>query len=397
MVHGLDGVEFGVGPVDGVGHGVVHGDGGRPGKAVAENDSPLASVHPGNLNLWRLSNVCPVHAAMFRIQSQSNWLLQIALNHRSPVTAVSCSNRNFAPCIRRILALVKLCPIEVGGDPVVGNSQWFHTGTGAFVAGRPNRLRMANLGVWLLWRSGDERPLDFSLLSVGPIDHHDGGIEVDADDPVLVLHDVEGDVTMIFGLEGLDVLAGGEYHLDAGLVGLAHSAELVAQRKSTPARASVGPVHVGADVRAVVAKVCALIHVEAALGVVGIDDVTSVAQAKVATSGQIVAPVLASASASVLSRGVLTRSLLVAALLVGSVAAVVFQVADLVPLNALAVGALEVGKDVGTGSGAVGAEGHVVLVAAVAAVVLAVAHLELRDALVVVALELLYLVTGKVF
>ena len=70
-----------------------------------------------------------------------------------------------------------------------------------------------------------------------------------------------------------------------------------------------------------------------------------------------------------------------AAPLVAVVAAVVLAVADLVPLDAVVVGALEVGEDVGADLGPVGAERVVVLVAAVAAVVHAVAHQEARDAL----------------
>ena len=74
-------------------------------------------------------------------------------------------------------------------------------------------------------------------------------------------------------------------------------------------------------------------------------------------------------------------SLGVAAPLVAVVAAIVLAVADLVPLDAVVVGALEVGEDVGADLGPVGAERVVVLVAAVAAVVHAVAHQEARDAL----------------
>lgn len=87
------------------------------------------------------------------------------------------------------------------------------------------------------------------------------------------------------------------------------------------------------------------------------------------------------ASAPALAHLCVARALRVAAPLVAVVAAVVLAVADLVPLDAVVVGALEVGEDVGTDLGPVGAQRMVVLVAAVAAVVHAVAHQEARDAL----------------
>ena len=67
----------------------------------------------------------------------------------------------------------------------------------------------------------------------------------------------------------------------------------------------------------------------------------------------------------------------VAVLLVAVVAAVVLVAADLVPLDAEVVCALEVGEDVGADLGPVGAQRVVVLITAVAAVV----HQEVQDAL----------------
>jgi hypothetical protein len=139
----------------------------------------------------------------------------------------------------------------------------------------------------------------------------------------------------------------------------------------------------------------ALIHVDALFRVPFVDDVAAVAETKIAGAvGQIVATVLAASAGSL--DLILTPAGLVAALLVGPVAAVVLQVTDLRPVDAVAVAALEVAEQVGAGSRPVGAEGHVVLVRPVAAVVLAVADVVPRNALEVVALELLDLVAGEV-
>ena len=90
-----------------------------------------------------------------------------------------------------------------------------------------------------------------------------------------------------------------------------------------------------------------------------------------------------------------TFAFVVASVLVGAVPAVVVQVADVGPLDAVAVGALVVAEQAGAGQlGLLDATSDVVFVRAVAAVIDAVAHVKVGDAFVVGALELVYLFTA---
>ena len=217
-------------------------------------------------------------------------------------------------------------------------------------------------GLGVASTSWDERPLDGVLLRVHPVDHHGARVVVDALDPGLVLDHVE--LAPVVGrLDDLSVNLGpgGEHQLGiAALDSLADPAELVAQLETLPARACVGAVEVGADLGAVVAEAGALVDVVALLGVLRIHHVALVTEAEVAAAGQVVAPVEAAPAGAV--DLVLAFALLVTASLIGVVAAIVLQVADLVPLDAVAVGTLEVGEQVGAMRGPVGAQGHVVLV-----------------------------------
>ena len=85
-------------------------------------------------------------------------------------------------------------------------------------------------------------------------------------------------------------MSGGKQHLRlSALLGLADTAELVAQVEAVFAEAGVGAVHVLADLGAVVAEGVALVDVHALLGVVGVHHVALVAQAQVPAAGEVVA------------------------------------------------------------------------------------------------------------
>ena len=80
----------------------------------------------------------------------------------------------------------------------------------------------------------------------------------------------------------MDLFTGAEQNSSLGaVVSSAHSAELISQRKSVKARASVSPVHVGASLRAVVTERQAFIDVYTLLRIVGVYNVTPVAEAEV--------------------------------------------------------------------------------------------------------------------
>ena len=93
---------------------------------------------------------------------------------------------------------------------------------------------------------------------------------------------------------------------------------------------------------------------------------------------------------------ILATSDLVTTLLVRPVAAVVVQVTDLTPVDAVSVVTLEVAEQVRARPRSVGTQGHVVFIRAISTIVLSVTNVESGDALEVVTLEFLNLVAGEV-
>ena len=175
--------------------------------------------------------------------------------------------------------------------------------------------------------------------------------------------------------------------------GSANPAEMVIELEAFSARTSIGSVVVGANLRTIISESLAFIHINAFLGIIGVDDVASIAKTQIASIRKIIAPVLA-ASASTFNF-IIASALFMAASFVGLITTIVTEVTNLAAIDAIAIGTFEVAENVGAASRPICAKGHIILVRSVAAIIFAIANVVPRDAFEIVTLELVNVVASE--
>ena len=173
----------------------------------------------------------------------------------------------------------------------------------------------------------------------------------------------------------------------------ANPAEMVIELEAFSARTSIGSVVVGANLRTIISERLAFIHINALLGIIGVDDVASITKTQIASIRKIIAPVLA-ASASTFNF-IIASALFMTASFVGLITTIVTEVTNLAAIDAIAIGTFEVTENVGAASRPIGTQGHVVLVRSVTTVIFAIANVVPRYAFEIVTLELMNVVAGE--
>ena len=204
--HRLDGVHLGIGPVYGAGrHLEVDGQSLGSLDAVVYDGLPLGPVEPRRLDLGVRAGVGKVHDADLRVDGHGGGVLQVALDHRSPVAPVAGSHDHLA-----LLVAVHLRPVEVLGDPVERH------GSALAAVGLHDDLRVPYPRLRVHRRVRDEGALDHLLARVHPVHDHVLGVEVQGLDAGLVLYDVvEGAVGEVLAA---DVGTRGEHETGRNVV-----------------------------------------------------------------------------------------------------------------------------------------------------------------------------------
>ena len=81
VVHGLQCVELGVDPVEGVTHGKVNSEALWVADVGGDDGLSFCSVHPSGFNLGFVSGVCPEHQTVFWVQGKRGRIVQLAFEN----------------------------------------------------------------------------------------------------------------------------------------------------------------------------------------------------------------------------------------------------------------------------------------------------------------------------